>query len=152
MCKSKDAVIASYHWAVLHTPVDTHAMYYVSSLFPLFVSRTFCYGRGERQDCEKKDCKGDHVGVFQWLARLARLARWLAHWPYSITGRSYIWTKNDERISGYADSTNICIRGSYKEIFTIINAKGELKGKSTRSHIWQNTMATNYTWTKTKSL
>jgi len=34
-----------------------------------------------------------------------------------ITGRSYIWTKNDERIFGYAGSTNICIRGSYKEIF-----------------------------------
>ena len=117
MCKSKDAVIASYHWTVLHTPVDTRAMYYVCSLFPLFVSCTFCYRRGERQDCEKKDCKGDRVGVFQWLARLARLACWLAHWPYSITGRSYIWTKNDERISGYADSTNICIRGSYKEIF-----------------------------------
>ena len=96
MCKSKDAVIASYHWAVLHTPVDTRAMYYVSSLLPLFVSRTFHYGRGERKDCEKKDCKGDRVGVFQWLARLARLARmarmartfgslarWLAHWPYS---------------------------------------------------------------------
>ena len=75
MCKSKDAVIASYHWAVLHTPVDTRAMYYVSSLLPLFVSRTFRYGRGERQDCEKKDCKGNRVGVFQWLARLARLAR-----------------------------------------------------------------------------
>ena len=83
MCKSKDAVIASYHWAVLHTPVDTRAMYYVSSLLPLFVSRTFRYGRGERQDCEKKDCRGDRVGVFQWLARLARLARWLAHWPHS---------------------------------------------------------------------
>ena len=92
MCKSKDAVIAWYHWAVLHTPVDTRAMYYVSSLLPLFVSRTFRYGRGERQDCEKKDCK-DRVGVFQWLARLARLARmarrfgslacWLAHWPHS---------------------------------------------------------------------
>ena len=94
MCKSKDAVIASYHWAVLHTPVDTRAMYYVSSLLPLFVSRTFRYGRGERQDC-----KGDRVGVFQWLARLARLARmarmartfgslarWLAHWPYSRKG------------------------------------------------------------------
>ena len=83
MCKSKDAVIASYHWAVLLTPVDTRAMYYVSSLLPLFVSRTFL-GRGERQDCEKKDCKGDRVGVFQWLARLAHLARmagshvWLA--------------------------------------------------------------------------
>ena len=78
MCKSKDAVIASYHWAVLHTPVDTRAiraMYYVSSLLPLFVSRTFRYGRGERQDCKKKDCKGDRVGVFQWLARLAHLAR-----------------------------------------------------------------------------
>ena len=75
MCKSKDAVIASYHWAVLHTPVDTRAMYYVSSLLPSFVSRTFRYGRGERQDCKKKDCKGDRVGVFQWLARLARLAR-----------------------------------------------------------------------------
>ena len=75
MCKSKDAVIVSYHWAVLHTPVDTRAMYYVSSLLPLFVSRTFRYGRGERQDCEKKDCKGDCVGVFQWLARLARMAR-----------------------------------------------------------------------------
>ena len=84
MSKSKDAVIASYHWAVLHTPVDTRAMYYVSSLLPLFVSRTFRYGRGERQDCEKKDCKGDRVGVFGsqgshvWLAWLARLARWLA--------------------------------------------------------------------------
>lgn len=64
MCKSKDAVIASYHWAVLHTPVDTRAMYYVGSLLPLFVSRTFRYGRGERQDCEKKDCKGDRVIVF----------------------------------------------------------------------------------------
>ena len=74
MCKSKDAVIVSYHWTVLHTPVDTRAMYFVSSLLPLFVSRTFRYGRGERQDCEKKDCKGDCVGVFQWLARLARLA------------------------------------------------------------------------------
>ena len=97
MCKSKDAVIASYHWAVLHTPVDTRAMYYVSSLLPLFVSRTFRYGRGERQDCEKKDRKGDRVGVFQWLARLARLARmarmartfrllarWLTHWPHSF--------------------------------------------------------------------
>ena len=94
MCKSKDAVIASYHWAVLHTPVNTRAMYYVSSLLPLFVSRTFRYGRGERQDCKKKDCKGDLVGVFQWLARLARLpcmartfgslARWLAHWPHSF--------------------------------------------------------------------
>ena len=78
MCKSKDAVIASYHWAVLHTPVDTRAMYYVSSLLPLFVSRTFRYGRGERQDCEKKDCKGDRVGVFQWLARLAVWLAWLA--------------------------------------------------------------------------
>lgn len=75
MCKSKDEVIALYHWAVLHTPVDTRAMYYVSSLLPLFVSRTFRYGRGERQDCEKKDCKGERVGVFQWLARLAHLAR-----------------------------------------------------------------------------
>ena len=75
MCKSKDAVIASYHWAVLHTPVDTRAMYSVSSLLPLFVSRTFRYGRGEREDCEKKDCKGDRIRVFQWLARLARLAR-----------------------------------------------------------------------------
>ena len=97
MCKSKDAVIASYHWAVLHTPVDTRAMYYVSSLLPLFVSRTFRYGRGERQDCKKKDCKGDRVGVFQWLARLAHLARmarmactfgslarWLTHWPHSL--------------------------------------------------------------------
>ena len=87
MCKSKDAVIVSYHWAVLHTPVDTRAMYYVSSLLPLFVSRTFHYGRGERQDCEKKDCKGDRVGVFQWLACLActfgSLTRTLAtlfHW------------------------------------------------------------------------
>ena len=48
MCKSKDAVIASYHWAVLHTPVDTRAIYYVSSLLPLFVSRTFRYGREQQ--------------------------------------------------------------------------------------------------------
>ena len=74
MCKSTDAVLASYHWAVLHTLVDTRAMYYVSSLLPFFVSRTFHYGRGERQDWEKKDCKGDRVGVFQWLTRLACLA------------------------------------------------------------------------------
>lgn len=75
MCKSKDAVIESYHWAVLHKPVDTHAMCYVSSLLPLFVSRTFRYRRGERQGCEKKDCKGNPFGVFQSLTRLTRLAR-----------------------------------------------------------------------------
>ena len=88
MCKSKDAVIASYHWAVLHTPVDTRAMYYVSSLLPLFVSRTFHYGRGKT--AKRKTAKAilsvffsGSQGLHVCLAWLARLARTLATLVFS---------------------------------------------------------------------
>ena len=100
MCKSKDAVIASYHWAVLHTPVDTRAMYnmlahYCHCLYLVL----FATGEGRGKTAKRKTAKaivsvfssgsqGSHVWLawLAWLARLARMARmarWLAHWPHS---------------------------------------------------------------------
>ena len=95
MCKSKDAVIASYHWAVLHTPVDTRAMYYVSSLLPLFVSYFSLRERGEarlrkerlqRRSCRcfsvaRKACTFALHGSHVWLA--GSLARTLATLVFS---------------------------------------------------------------------
>ena len=82
MCKSKDAVIASYLWAVLHTPVDTRAMYnmlahYCHCLYLVL----FATGEGRGKTAKRKTAKaivsvfssgsqGSHV----WLAWLAWLA------------------------------------------------------------------------------
>ena len=60
-------------------------------------------GRRERQDCEKKDYKGDRVGVFQWLARLTRLAR-MARMPR--TQRTF-WAHNTQAIMKSADYTAV---------------------------------------------
>ena len=92
MCKSKDAVIASYQWAVLHTPVDTRAMHYVSLITPIVCISYFSLReRGEarlrKERLQRRSCRCFSVACKARTFGSHGSHVWLAHWQYSPTNR-----------------------------------------------------------------